>query len=90
MMRVTVGESVYEYDETKLLNTEAIALQKATGLKPPQFAEGLKEGDAIALSGLVWLILRRAGETVKFDDLEFDLASIDVEAVEEEKPANPT
>lgn len=90
MMRVTVAGETYEYDEKKLLNTEAIALQKATGLRPPEFAEGLKVGDAIALSGLVWLILRRAGSKVKFDDLEFDLATIGVEAVEEEKPANPT
>lgn len=90
MMRVTVEGTEYEYDEKRLMNTEAIALQKATGLRPPEFADGLKKGDAIALSGLVWLILRRSGSTLKFDELEFDLASIDVEEIKDEPPANPT
>lgn len=90
MMRVTIDGQVYEYDETRLMNTEAIALQKATGFRPPEFAEELKKGDAIALTGLVWLILRRNGDKGKFDELEFDLAAIDVEQLEDAPPANPT
>lgn len=90
MIRITVGGASYEYDETRLMNTEAIALQKATGLRPPEFAEGLENGDAIALSGLVWLIMRRAGQDIKFSDLEFDLAAIEMESDEEEAPARPT
>ena len=84
-MKVTVEGAVYEYDAGKLLNTEAIALQKETGMTPTEFGEALEKGDALAITGLVWLVWRRAGRNMKLSEVEFDLMSIDIEGDEDEE-----
>lgn len=78
-MKISIDGDEFEYDTGKLLNTEAIALQKATGMRPPEFGKALEAGDAIAITGLVWLLWMRNGKRVKFDTVEFDLASIEIE-----------
>lgn len=90
MAKVTIDGQVYDYDSTKMLNTEAIALQKVTGMKIPQWTAALQEGDAFALTALVWLLWRRNGREVPFDEVEFDIGSMDLEADEEEVPEGPT
>lgn len=83
-MKFIIEGETYDYDPDRLLNTEAIALQKATGMTVKQFGAALAETDPVALTGLVWLAMRRAGKEVPFDELEFDLGSI---AVEDDTPA---
>lgn len=80
MLKVTVDGQVYEYDSDRLLNTEAIALQKVTGMRMPEWTKALQEGDAYALTGLVWLLWRRNGREVPFGDVEFDIATLDIQA----------
>lgn len=83
-MKISIDGEEYDYDTGKLLNTEAIALQKATGMRPPEFGKALEAGDAIAITGLVWLLWMRNGKRVNFDTVEFDLASIEMESDEGE------
>lgn len=78
-MKITIAGESYEYNPDRLLNTEAIALQKVTGMRPPEFGKALEQGDAIALTGLVWLIWRRNGHEVAFDDVEFDFGDLVIE-----------
>jgi hypothetical protein len=78
-MKIAISGETYEYDPDTLLNTEAIALQRATGMRPPEFGKALELGDAVALTGLVWLIWRRNGRNVEFDAVEFDLADVSIE-----------
>lgn len=78
-MKISIDGESFEYDANKLLNTEAIALQKVTGMRPPAFGEALQEGDAIAITGLVWLMWRRIGKVMAFEDVEFDLAALELE-----------
>lgn len=84
MAKVTIDGQVYNYDPNRMLNTEAIALQKVTGLRMNEWGDALKEGDAFALTGLVWLLWRRDGREVPFDMVEFDIGSI---SLEEDEPA---
>ena len=92
-MKITVDGQVFDYDASRLLNTEAIALQRVMGMPVPDWTKAMQKGDAIALTGLVWLLWRRAGRDVPFDDVEFDLGSIEVEDDEPvpavEKPKGP-
>jgi len=78
MAKVTVDGEVFDYDATRLLNTEAIALQKVTGMNTQAWMKALTEGDAYALTGLVWLLYRRNGRDVSFDDVEFDIGSLEL------------
>lgn len=89
MPKVTIDGQVFEYDPAKMLNTEAIALQKVTGLTVPAWAKALQEGDAYALTGLVWLLWRRNGREVAFDEVEFDIGQLDLQDDEEPGP-DPT
>lgn len=89
MLRFTVGETVYDWDDDHVLNTEAIALKKASGLTTMQLMEGISEFDAEALTAMVWLAKRRAGETeadgkpLRMGGLEFDLGGLDLHMVDE-------
>jgi hypothetical protein len=82
--KVTIDGQVFDYDPTRMMNTEAIALQKVTGMRMREWTKSLTEGDAFALTGLVWLLWRRAGREVAFDEVEFDIGSI---SLEEDEPA---
>ena len=92
MAKVTIDGQVFDYDPTRMMNTEAIALQKVTGMRLEEWTTNLTEGDAFALTGLVWLLWRRAGREVAFDEVEFDIGSIALEddEAEPEVEAGPT
>lgn len=79
MAKVTIDGQVFDYDPTRMLNTEAIALQKVTGMRMQEWGQSLEQGDAYALTGLVWLLWRRAGREVAFDEVEFDIGSLDLQ-----------
>lgn len=87
MAKVTIDGQAFDYDPTRMLNTEAIALQKVTGMRMQEWTTLLTEGDAFALTGLVWLLWRRAGREVSFDEVEFDIGSISLEEDEPEAEA---
>lgn len=86
-MKITIDGQVYDYDPARMLNTEAIGLQKVTGMRMAEWTTALQEGDAFALTGLVWLLWRRNGREVSFDDVEFDIGALDLE--DDEKPEDP-
>jgi hypothetical protein len=89
MAKVTIDGQAYDYDPNRMLNTEAIALQKVTGMKMQEWTTALTEGDAFALTGLVWLLWRRNGREVAFDEVEFDIGQLDLTADDEDEP-DPT
>lgn len=87
-MKLKIDGTVYDFDQDRLMLSEAMAVQVATGMKVPQWQKALGEMDAYALGALVWLLRRRAGETdLRFEDVDFNLA--DLEDVSEEEP-DPT
>lgn len=80
-VKVTIEGQVYEYDpERKVSLPEAIGLQKTTGWTPEEWEKAVTAGDAVAMAGLVWLVLRRAGQAVKMSDIErMENTSIDLD-----------
>lgn len=89
-MKITVEGQVYDFDPARMLNTEAIALQKVTGWRIKEWSDGLAQGDAVAMTALVWLIFRRNGQETRFDDVEFDMGSLSIEDDEAEPVPDPT
>lgn len=85
MLRLTVDGETYQVDDGRMLNTEAIALKKATGLAVQELWQGVTDFDAEALTALVWLARRRAGEmALRYTAVEFDLGQIDMAEVDDE------
>lgn len=72
-MKFTYQGRVYEFDESKMHTTEAIAIKHHTGMTPKAFYLGLEELDPDSYRCVVLLGLRRAGEPVRFDEIEFDI-----------------
>lgn len=87
MIRVTLGPECWTFDEESMRNTEAIALQKTTGMRWAQLTGGLYIGNAEAITALVWLCRRRAGvpdADNRYSQLDFDLRDFDWEPLDEE------
>lgn len=89
-MKISVDGEVYEFDTNRILNTEAIALQKVTGMTVAEWGKACDAGDAYALTAMVWLVWRRNGRDVPFDDVEFDLNSLEAKDDEVPDPGTPT
>lgn len=60
MLTFLVNGTRHEYDDDRLMFSEAMEIQRATGLSAAAFETGLKDGDAVAFAGLFWLAELRA------------------------------
>jgi len=78
-MKVAADGVTYEFDENRFLNVEFIAIERATGMTAIEWQNGLNSGSAMAATALIWICRRRAGEpTLRFDDIEFDMETLDL------------
>ncbi|MFD9943195.1 hypothetical protein ACFWYW_14620 [Nonomuraea sp. NPDC059023] len=95
MAKISIAGETIELELGKLPLHEALALQKATGWRPPELGEALQAQDMLAIAGLAWLILKfRMGKDVTFDDIcdgtyVVDLATFKIENEGEATP-DPT
>lgn len=86
-MRLRVGTRVYTFDQTKMLNTELIAVERETGFTGVEWEDALNRGSALASTALVWILKRRydGDPTVKFADVVFDADDIELLPDEDEQ-----
>lgn len=75
MAKIVTSTGEYEWDNSRLMASEAMSIKTYTGKTVKEWNEGIAAFDTEALLALVWLARTRAGETVKFRDVDFDLAS---------------
>lgn len=91
MQKITVEGKTYEYDESKLLLSEAEALEDyldcnvddidAIVSQAPTDRESRRRRWR-AIRSIVWLARRRDGETdLKIDDVDFDFSTLQIELV---------
>lgn len=89
MIKLTVEGTVYEFDGDRLLLAEARELKSYTKMTPPKWSAGIDEGDPDATQFLIYLAKKRAGETLRFSDLDtLDYADIELENVDPEPDEN--
>jgi hypothetical protein len=75
ILRIDGVEQPLVFDVRTLLNTEAIAWQKVSDRLPADVVRGFAQGEAEALTLVVWICRRRAGEPdLKYSDVVFDMA----------------
>jgi hypothetical protein len=69
MIKFTVGDDTYEFDDEELTIDEARLLKKNAGFGMRSWAVALQDMDPDALVGLIYLAKLRAGEAVRWQDL---------------------
>jgi hypothetical protein len=91
MINFKLSGEPYEYDDSTLSVKEARVIKKNTGMGLVSWARGLADGDPDAMVALVWLAKTRAGEAIRWQDLDdLDLASIQLGGGDDEDPPVPT
>lgn len=89
MIKLTVEGVVYEFDQEKLLIGEAREMKTLTRLSPRRWGDGVEEGDPDAVAITIYLAKKRAGETLRFSELDsLDYADIQLEVLDEAAPAD--
>lgn len=88
-MKISVDGEQYEFDPEKMLNTEAIAIERATGQTFQQWSKSAQAGSIEAVTALVWIVRKRQQPDLRFKDVEFVLASVDIEDDEDEDGGDP-
>ncbi|MFD1656999.1 hypothetical protein ACFSL4_01795 [Streptomyces caeni] len=82
MIKVTVGDQIYEFDDGRLLVAEAREIKTLCGLTPPRMYGGLEEGDPDSVAAIVFLAKKRAGEPVRWSDLDqLDFADVTIDPI---------
>ncbi len=90
MIKFALGDTTYEYDDGTMTVAEARFIKKYASMGLRSWALALQDMDPDALVGLVFLAKRRAGEAVRWQDLDtLDIASIALSAEEDDDDADP-
>lgn len=92
MAKVHINGEVFEFDTSRKPMTEMLALEAALKTTYGQWEQDFTSGSASALAGYVWLVWRRNGRDVKYEDIlsgevEFNYADFQVES---DDPPDPT
>jgi len=77
-VKIVLAGETYEYDGTKAPMSEALAIERVYERRYAEWQTDLAAGSAKAMCVLAWLIWRRDGRDVPFDDIldgkaDFDL-----------------
>lgn len=88
MFKLTVQGDVYEFDPGRMLLAEAREIKTYTGMTIPKWSVGIDEMDPDSMQSLIYLAKKRAGETLRYSDLDhLDFADIKLELMEDDEEA---
>ena len=81
MAKIIIGGETFDYDGQKQPMSEALAVEELYGKRYAQWQDDLWSGSAKAMCVLAWIIWRRDGRDVPFDDIldgkaDFDLGEM--------------
>jgi hypothetical protein len=75
----------WEFDSPTL--RELRSIKKLTGLNGVAFSEAAEQSDPEALAALLWVLHKRSGITVPFDDVDLDFGDFEMVETEAERLA---
>ena len=81
MIRITVADKSHDWDWSTLRNVDAIAVERETGWSVAEWQRELARDSAIAFTALVWLVQRRDAPELRFEDVDYAIGEVKVEAV---------
>lgn len=77
-MKVRIEDSFYDFDQSRLMLKEAMAVKTYTGLSLQDWMKSLEDFDPPAVAALVWILRTRAGEEVRYSEIDFNLADFEI------------
>lgn len=79
-MKLRVGDKVYEFDQSRMMNVELNLIEREIGMTGMEWQDALNRGSSLAMTGLVWILERRYGPNprVRFADIVFDPEEVDL------------
>jgi hypothetical protein len=90
LLRLALDDQTYEIDLRTILNVEAIEIQKRTGYAYDEWLTKCDEGDPQAITAMVWLMRKRAGDILRYSEVEFPIyAWRDRELIDDADPTTP-
>lgn len=89
-IHVGTGENrkTYALDRETILNTEFIAIERATGFRMAELFAELAESSMVAITAVVWILRCREEPGLRFEDVQFAISELDLEEPAEE-PEDP-
>lgn len=80
-IHIGTGENrkTYIFDRDSLLNTEAIAIEAATGRTLLDVISGLPELSMISITSVIWILRRREEPELQFGDVQFAISDLDMD-----------
>lgn len=86
MFKLTVEGVEYEFDGDRMLLAEAREIKTFAKMTVPVWSRGIDDMDPDAIQVLIYLAKKRAGESLRYSDLEtLDLADIQLEPMDDEE-----
>lgn len=78
-MRVTLTDGrKFDLDSPdKILNTEAMAIERVTGWEMQDFLAKLEKQSVLAMTAYIWVMAKRTEPTIRFDDVEFSFDALE-------------
>lgn len=91
LIHIGKGEDrkTYRFDENKLMNVEAMAMERVTGRGLTEILAGVQEGSLIALTAIIWVLRRREEPGLQFEDVQFRIMDLDTGDDEEPEETVP-
>jgi hypothetical protein len=92
LLKVTIHGTVYPFDNERYPVAEAIELEEKLGMPFHAWKVALADGSVKALAGFAWLVLKRNGQPVPWQDIvtgAYDLSESDI-GIEQEGGEDPT
>lgn len=74
----------WEFDPDKLMSPEAEAIERHTGMDYSEWAQRVGSGNMLALHGLLYVMLKRADPTLRWNQVQFSIGEVDFELTDEE------
>lgn len=74
----------WPWEPDRLMNDEAEAIERATGLKWSEFKTAIRQDSVIAIHGLLWVMLRREVDGLKYHEVKFSMSEISFELDDDE------
>jgi hypothetical protein len=70
---MVIGDEELLFDPAKIMVSESIAMERATGLAWPQIVAGINNGVTVAIQAAVWVLRKRSNPKLLRSDVEFNM-----------------
>ena len=78
MAKVRINGEAFDWDSSHHPMSEALAIEQATGLRYVDWENELAAGSMKAMCAFVWLVWRRNGRDVPYEDIAAGKVEIDL------------